>query len=145
MRSVAAHGGRWLWVPEEETDDSREGPVWGPACMPGVWMAYVNPGKPAGLDVGSSRPFRPVLSELAFLCVHAELSHASRLRRQPVTHVNVFHQPLCSWSQYRKLPLIKRWLVNRHFPVLHVGVWRVHLADMSVCFMSNQHCLHFIK
>lgn len=47
MHSVAAHGGGWLWVPEEETDDSREGQVWGPACMPGVWMAYVNQGNPA--------------------------------------------------------------------------------------------------
>lgn len=60
MRSVAAHGGRWQWVPEEETDDSREGQVWGPACMPGVWMAYVNQGKPITkpLDVVSVPPIR---------------------------------------------------------------------------------------
>lgn len=45
MRSIAAPGRRWLWVPEEEKDDSRQGPVWGPACMPGVWMAHVDQGK----------------------------------------------------------------------------------------------------
>lgn len=44
MGSVAALGGRWLWVPEEETDDSRQGPLWGPAGLPGVPVAHVDPG-----------------------------------------------------------------------------------------------------
>lgn len=117
MRSVPAHGGRWLWVPEEETDDSREVQVSGPACMSGVWVAYVNQGNGStSLDVDSVHLSegtvlsRPVNSPFpcVFVCFerinHAELSHVSRLVGQQVTHVNrvrkclfiaSFHLSLC--------------------------------------------------
>ena len=99
MRSVAAHGGRWLWVPEEETDDSREGQVWGPACMPGVWVAYVNPGKPSTnpLQALSTRPSEwSVLSRVFSVFAVSyfgdqttlSFSHVSYSRQQQVAHVN---------------------------------------------------------
>lgn len=67
MRPVAAHGRGRLWIPEEEADDSREGQVWGPACMPGVWLAYEGNGSSRPLDVGSVQPIRVNCLQLSFL------------------------------------------------------------------------------
>lgn len=108
MRSVAAQGGRWLWVPEEETDDSREGQVWGPACMPGIWMAYVNQGKHWTRLCSVPRSEWPELSSVVSTCalincvsVCCELSNRSH--KVSTCHISPGSSRLHMWTEWERV------------------------------------------
>lgn len=116
MRSVTAPGGRWLWVPEEETHDSREGQVWGPACMPGVWVAYVSQGKRRTKNSGC----------------RLSLAHQSlqSLPREP-TRVSVCCVLPCYWLSFSHVSL---------FLFFYFSIWQLvtHVNRVGTCFSFRQ-------